>query len=223
MTPPDSNIPHGFCHCGCGQKTDLIPYSAKGIGWIKGEPKRFINGHNSRLLTKAREEISYGNIDGEPVAFIPLTQGQRAIVDAAKLGTILFLSKNWYFRKGYAFCTVAGATIRMHQVLLRTSDGMEPDHRNRNGLDNRISNLRDATRLQNCANSRKRTSTGFRGVTVIPGGKYRSRFKGAGVSKSLGCFDTAQEAALAWDIEAVKAYGEFAMLNFPEAWFRSGI
>lgn len=60
MTPSDSNIPHGFCHCGCGQKTELIPYSAKSIGWIKGEPKRFINGHNSRLLAQERPVVQFG-------------------------------------------------------------------------------------------------------------------------------------------------------------------
>lgn len=57
----------------------------------------------------------------------------------------------------------------------------------------------------------------------MPDGKYRSRFKGAGISKSLGIFNDPIEAAIAWDAEAFAAYGEFAMLNFPEAWFRGEI
>ena len=41
-------IPYGYCHCGCGQKTKIAPKTSRHHGWIKGEPKRFINGHNAR-------------------------------------------------------------------------------------------------------------------------------------------------------------------------------
>lgn len=41
------DIPYGYCHCGCGEKTNLAPYSSKRIGWIKGEPLRYINFHCS--------------------------------------------------------------------------------------------------------------------------------------------------------------------------------
>lgn len=37
----------GYCQCGCGRKTKIIPYSNKSIGWKKGEPMRFIHGHNA--------------------------------------------------------------------------------------------------------------------------------------------------------------------------------
>ena len=42
-----NEIPYGYCHCGCGQKTSLSKY--KGGGYEKGEPKKFINHHASRL------------------------------------------------------------------------------------------------------------------------------------------------------------------------------
>lgn len=38
----------GFCKCGCGQKTAINKQSSVKDGLVKGEPKRFISGHNSR-------------------------------------------------------------------------------------------------------------------------------------------------------------------------------
>jgi hypothetical protein len=45
------------CECGCGQPTGLAPYSSKRLGWKRGEPKRFINGHNRRDTRPAREVV----------------------------------------------------------------------------------------------------------------------------------------------------------------------
>lgn len=47
MTPPQENIPYGYCHCGCGQKTSLVKSSNKTLGVTRGEPRRFISGHNT--------------------------------------------------------------------------------------------------------------------------------------------------------------------------------
>jgi hypothetical protein len=38
-------IPYGYCHCGCGQKTKIAPYTRSKRGWIKGEPMLFVNRH----------------------------------------------------------------------------------------------------------------------------------------------------------------------------------
>lgn len=45
---PVKLIPLGDCACGCGQKTSVSHRNAKCWGWIKGQPKRFIHGHNER-------------------------------------------------------------------------------------------------------------------------------------------------------------------------------
>lgn len=34
------------CHCGCGGKTRVPERDAKGAGWIKGVPMKYIHGHN---------------------------------------------------------------------------------------------------------------------------------------------------------------------------------
>lgn len=45
---PSSEIPYGYCHCGCGQKTEISKYTNKKTGWVKGEPRRYILGHFNR-------------------------------------------------------------------------------------------------------------------------------------------------------------------------------
>lgn len=42
-----SNIPAGYCQCGCGQKTNLAPYSSKRKGWKKGEPLKYYGRHRT--------------------------------------------------------------------------------------------------------------------------------------------------------------------------------
>jgi len=39
------DIPYGYCHCGCGNKTSIIKRTSRTIGHIKGEPLKYIRGH----------------------------------------------------------------------------------------------------------------------------------------------------------------------------------
>lgn len=39
----------GYCECGCGERTIVSPVTDRWHGWTKGEPRRFIAGHNNRL------------------------------------------------------------------------------------------------------------------------------------------------------------------------------
>lgn len=45
------NVPYGFCECGCGRRSRLAPYNDRPKGWVKGEPIRFVHGHNGRNVT----------------------------------------------------------------------------------------------------------------------------------------------------------------------------
>lgn len=48
---------HGFCHCGCGQKTKLASKTSSTAGHIKGQPLRFIHGHNTRLPRRRTDPV----------------------------------------------------------------------------------------------------------------------------------------------------------------------
>lgn len=37
-----------LCECGCGNPAPIADRNRKKYGWVKGEPKRFISGHNSK-------------------------------------------------------------------------------------------------------------------------------------------------------------------------------
>jgi hypothetical protein len=55
----------------------------------------------------------------------------------------------------------------------------------------------------------------YRGVRVF-NGRYQARIKAGGRELSLGHFDTALEAAKAYDLEQLRRYGGKAQLNLPE-------
>lgn len=41
----EQDIPYGFCHCGCGQKTSIAKTTRRLYGHVKGQPVRFKVGH----------------------------------------------------------------------------------------------------------------------------------------------------------------------------------
>ncbi len=101
--------------------------------------------------------------------------------------------------------------------LLMTGDwpAGEIDHRNTDSLDDHWVNLRLATHAQNKANVglRNDNTTGYKGVSFDT--RKRNKPWAAKISNSfIGYYITAEDAARAYDAEAIKAYGEFAYLNF---------
>lgn len=44
----EHSIPYGFCHCRCGEKTNIATRTDRRAGWVKGEPLRYLLGHNAR-------------------------------------------------------------------------------------------------------------------------------------------------------------------------------
>jgi len=156
---------------------------------------------------------------------IPLTQGKFALVDdwwfeflnQWKWSYQKVLSKSKEFE--YAIRTVqAGKKISrvyMHREVLNTPKGMETDHINGNGLDNRTENLRICTTSQNQSNRHAVTGTSkFTGVSWSEAAK---KWKG-GIKKNykqihLGYFDSEEEAAQAYNQAAIEVFGEFSRLN----------
>lgn len=130
---------------------------------------------------------------------------------------------SWCLLKGrhtnYAVARVGGRLVQMHRLLMDAPPGTQVDHRNRNGLDNRIENLRFASNTQNRQNTVARADNGLglKGVYQVKGRSlakpFRALIKVDGKVRSLGYFATAQEAAQAYDKEASSVFGEFAVLN----------
>lgn len=147
--------------------------------------------------------------------------GRSAIVDAAD--EHLVTAHNWIVGKdGYVRTTVQRnrqtVSVLMHYLILGDRGGLFGDHRDRDKLNNRRGNLRIATRSQNNANRRiqKNNRSGFKGVRRS-GGRFQARLHCDKRVVFAGMFDTAEEAARAYDHAANEHFGEFAYLNFPQS------
>jgi hypothetical protein len=111
---------------------------------------------------------------------------------------------------------VAGHQYSAHRLAWLYFYGVWPsgevDHINGDGTDNRIANLRDATRGQNATNAlaQKSSKTGLRGVHYHPGAKkYRAQICKNLKITHLGYFDTPEAAHQAYLSAARTIHGEF--------------
>ena len=108
--------------------------------------------------------------------------------------------------------------VRMHW-LLTGNKGM--DHEDRNGLNNRRSNLREATWQQQRVNCRKVEHVRGRPVTSKYRGvcwhtkaqKFMARIVSHGQFEYLGIYHSEQDAARAYNEAALRLHGAFASLN----------
>ncbi len=164
---------------------------------------------------------------GYPYRKIHLGEDLFAIVDPPVFYQINRF--NWVPRRSrygfYAlrFTNEPGKPVRfssMHREIMGFPEGYLVDHKNNNKLDNRIANLRLATRSQNVMNTLKRrtnTTSKYRGVCWRKDmGKWQSKIYFQNKRILLGYFDSEIEAAKAYDAAAKRYHKEFACLNFPE-------
>jgi hypothetical protein len=158
---------------------------------------------------------------------INLTQGYSAIIDDIDYPEISKHKWHVQVRPQTAYAVRWGergedgkpVLIMMHrQILGVTQKGMHTDHVNHNGLDNRRSNLREATPSENSRNRRSTVAGGrskFKGVFWdIENQKWAACITKDCKPENIGFFDTQEEAAKAYDVEANIFWGDSADLNF---------
>ncbi len=89
---------------------------------------------------------------------------------------------------------------------------LQVDHINRDPLDDRIENLRLGNGSQNLANIplNPRNTSGFRGVSPRPGGRFAASIRVKGKLLYLGTFSTPEKAYQVYLAAAKEHFGEFA-------------
>lgn len=117
---------------------------------------------------------------------------------------------------GYIVVRIDGVLYRANRIAFLHAHGYLPhmvDHENLVRDDNRLSNLRPATRSQNAANSGMsvRNTSGHKGVyRDKKNGKWRAMIGVDGKRLAIGRFNDIMEAARAYRDAAVANFGEFA-------------
>ena len=109
-------------------------------------------------------------------------------------------------------------TLCLHRLVADTPKGMDTDHINGDGLDNRKQNLRICTHAENMCNRRlgKNNKSGFKGVNWRKDDKtWHAQIRHNKKKIHIGYFKDKEEAAKAYDRKAIELQGEFAWLNFP--------
>jgi hypothetical protein len=144
--------------------------------------------------------------------------------DYARVKDLCWRVHNGKTKKTYYITVKVGRdSVMLHRYLLGVEKGVQVDHKNRRGFDNRKENLRTATRFENAKNRNK--------VTCILGKPVRSKYKGVarakhdkkwrayiwaeGKQQNLGLYENEIAAALAYDTASEKYHGEFGKKNFP--------
>lgn len=159
---------------------------------------------------RLRELFDYQEQTGDFVRLIDV--GARA--SHHKAGTVAGTAK----RSGYVMIGVDGKLYYAHRLAWLYTTGEWPkhqiDHINCNKSDNRIANLREATKAQNMQNrkaARKDSTTGELGVMRRRQGGFTAAIVVGGKNHYLGFFSTAEEAHAA-HVEAKRKLHPFSTL-----------
>lgn len=148
-----------------------------------------------------RERLDYDEVTGN-------LYWRRDAGDQAIAGTVT--------PYGYLQIAIGGHSILAHRAIWAMHFGEWPDgmidHRNRIKTDNRISNLRLATTVQNSANTNARSNSksGVKGVSQKPNGKWRAYIRFDGKNRALGTFANMGDAIEVYNRAAREVHGDFA-------------
>lgn len=147
------------------------------------------------LYSKKGDVVCYAKIDSEDLEIVA--------------------EKKWYLSStGYVVYNGRNIRLRLSRYIMNAPDGLEVDHINRDKLDNRKQNLRICTKIENAANRgvQKISSTGYKGVCFFQN-KFRAMIRFKNKNYFIGYYDTAAEAAMAYNKKALELKWEFAWLN----------
>lgn len=161
---------------------------------------------------------------------IQLTQGKVAIVDDSDFEWLSRFKWRALTCKDNPHCcyAITGDYVKekgqkamlMHRIILGAHAGVEVDHINNNGLDNRRINLRICSHAENIRNQsvqNGKKSSKYRGVSLHKAtGSWTAQIQMRKTKYHLGYFKSESDAAVSYDKKAKQIFGQFAKTNFKE-------
>lgn len=143
------------------------------------------------------------------------TSHKSRIIIGSRAGSLNFSNKS-----GYRYVTtIFRYEYKIARIIFLWHHGYLPDlvdHDNRNPLDDRIENLRAATKAQNGCNRNSAIGSSSKYLGVSYSKQEKKWVSSIRVNKKLirlGCFNSQENAAIAYNREAVRYHKEFANLN----------
>lgn len=199
---------HGFknrkslwkCKCSCGNTTIVQIDNLK-------------NGHTKScgcMKIKAnRSQMKYHIENG--VAKVYTSSGKCFLVDIEDIDRII--SSSWSISSsGYVHATIKGKDVLLHRYLVGAQEGKQVDHISGDKLDNRKSNLRICSALENNKNTKisKLNTSGIKGVHYDKHAKkWRAVITCNGKYMHLGLFTSMEDAGKARQKAEKLYFGEY--------------
>ena len=118
--------------------------------------------------------------------------------------------------KYYWIIQIDGVPYRRSQLIFAVTTGSWPveqvDHRDGLSLNDRPDNLRPATQMQNAWNHKgRRKRSGLpMGIRKLPYGRFEARITYKKVLRSIGVFDSLNDAVSAYQNQRKECFGEYA-------------
>ena len=216
-----------LCVCDCGGEivalgTNLRGGRTRSCGCLKAEVSARVAREMSRATGMKRRKRNRIEIDGD-VARVHLPHGQVALVDAADVP--LIEGYRWIGRCGNGEYVRSSERkgvkpVYLHRLIMGVQDdpSKQVDHIHDDPLDNRRGKLQITSQSANVQKSvRRPPRSGYRGVSSVDG-RFRAQINVAGECVYLGRFDTAEEAAEAYNKAAREHYGATAFQNSVRAY-----
>lgn len=155
----------------------------------------------------AKIELQYGGVCEVDVSDLPLLSNYHwRLIRSSKQDRKGYAASKYKVDGGYAF-------VLMHRLLMDAPKGLDVDHIDGNGINNRRGNLRLATRSQNLANQKigRANKSGHKGVSWdSERQKWTAKVMQHGKTYNLGRFKHIDDAAAAYLDFAKQRFSEFA-------------
>ena len=210
ISPNGVHMVRWLCNCECGNQCKVTTHDLT----RKDRPSVASCGCLARELASLRTK-KYNNYD---------LSGEYGVGKSGDTDDLFYFELCDFDKIKDIYWTVHNVngtnTIRGHRpdsnktVYMHVQIGFKGyDHIDRNELNNLHNNLRPCTHQENCCNrqrNKKKSSSGFTGVYLLPSGKYLAQLTQHGITVFCKTYLTFEDAKIARLIAEAKYFKEFA-------------